>query len=371
MAGLASEVQQKLAQVLSLSAQNYMLKIRETVLEQTIISLDSCAAQGAPGAPLSSSPASSGPGPAFAAAATPGATSSGSSFGAAAAAAAAVRPNSAAATPPAQEEVSSAAPLQQHHPPHQQEPQPRSQAFLQLADAFRSLHAKLLRLAEGAGGVAGRVQGVSGSEGGDATRPLASPFPQQHALLRLFMALSPEEMHTFISTNMDSGEVESVPNEKWRQVAAAVELSPEQEQRAGVAFDNFFSNMDRVMDERRDLQRSLADAMQRAQHGNAAAAASAEGPAADAAGVAGEEGASRTEAAAAGGGTQIEAAVECEELLHLLRSNMVREDQVWNTMSWTLKTIIEPEPLGACLLQSWCGADPMRICAIRLCRPAA
>jgi hypothetical protein len=32
MAGLASEVQQKLAQVLSLSAQNYMLKVRCTRL---------------------------------------------------------------------------------------------------------------------------------------------------------------------------------------------------------------------------------------------------------------------------------------------------------------------------------------------------
>lgn len=221
-------------------------------------------------------------------------------------------------------------------------PRQRSAEFAALVELHTAIYERLRQRAE-------KMEAGTWPEG-------ESPFQvPQHTMLRRFAALDAQEMRTFISTDMATGEVVQVPEGLWREVAEGVVLSAEQEQRASAAFDAFFAQMGRVMAERRVLQQQLAEAMAAANASRAVAAS--EPPPAPACEMPGLPccplAPPSAHIAGPGDGDRIIAAVECDRLLQELRANMVREDQAWNTAAWTLKMIADPEPLATCILRSW------------------
>jgi len=120
--------------------------------------------------------------------------------------------------------------------------------------------------------------------------------------------------------------------------------------------DTFFIAMERLMDQRRELQARLASTLQQLQ-------ARGMGPAsAAAASDAGEKQppsrlvkSSSSSSSSSSVGSQDTAAEDFghDELLDEISANMLREDRVWNTAAWALKLMVSEHQLGTASVHSW------------------
>jgi hypothetical protein len=108
------------------------------------------------------------------------------------------------------------------------------------------------------------------------------------------------------------------------------------------------ADADAVMRERRELRRRLSAAVAACRPGGGAP------PPAPSAAAAGAGGGGAGPGGAAGP-VDPSAALQVEACLAAVEASLGREARVLGTLSWTLAALVDPEPLGACVLRSWCA----------------
>lgn len=220
--------------------------------------------------------------------------------------------------------------VQPQQPQKQRLQQQRSPQFQQILTNIRLMHARLF---------AARSQGEKSDDF----------MPPPNSMMRLFIALSPDESFALMRTNLETGEImEDVPPGLWERAAEELELRPEQVARISSAISMFRGSMGRLVEERRDLQQELAGWLE----SSAVAVAGAEPwPSGKDGGVC----------------AQLEAAEYSGSLLRSLRSNLLREDLMWSTMAWVVRAMLDEQQLGGIVLCCWpYWPRLMLICAAKL-----